>query len=105
MANAQQKANFAPHCNSFKECVEDGLDSLKEALDESSTEFNIKAVGALSKCMYSYITRSVEHDPKYFSDSERQTMMEIADHAMQIHLSALRLQEEAEDRKANAKGR
>ena len=90
---------FQNHCKSFKECVEEGVANLCETLDETSTEVNVAAVAALSKCLYDYVTSSVDHDPKNFSDAERATLMEIAEHAQQIHLSAMRLQEEAEDRK------
>ncbi len=93
--------DFSNHCKSFKECIQDGLMKIQTTLDESATEFNVAAVASLSKCMYDYVAKSVDHDPKYFSETERRTMMEIAEHAQQIHLAAMRLEQEAEDRKNN----
>ncbi|MFA6048549.1 MAG: hypothetical protein WC792_01205 [Candidatus Micrarchaeia archaeon] len=86
-------------CKSFAKCVERGIKDIHEALDETKCEFNMSAVASLSKCLYDYISHCADAHAKNLSDEEREIVMEMCEHSMQIHLSAIRLLEAGEKRK------
>ncbi|MFQ5405833.1 MAG: hypothetical protein ACE5DI_01610 [Candidatus Micrarchaeia archaeon] len=91
--------NLKDHCDNFKKCLETGLDDLCDNLEDSGTQINVDAIAGLSKCLYNYAVACVAHEPSNFSEKEKQSLRELADHANQIHLTAMRLKQEADERK------